>query len=109
MEERNRRVLEEVAERTMHPREDLDAARECVSVIQDELANCLNEQLNRNMYRLSVIAAAFLPLALLTGVLGINVAGIPGAEFSRAFLIVCGLLVLAGLGQFWLFRRWKWF
>lgn len=109
MAERDRRLLEEIAERTMRLREDLDAARERASVIQDELANRLNERLNRNMYRLSVIAAVFLPLTLLTGVLGINVAGIPGAEFSQAFLIVCALLVLVGLGQYWLFRRWKWF
>lgn len=109
MGERERRLLDEVAERTMRLREDLDAARERASVIQDELANRLNERLNRNMYRLSVIAAVFLPLSLLTGLLGINVGGMPGVDSGLAFWIVCILLVVVGVGQYLLFRRWKWF
>lgn len=107
--ERERRLLDEVAERTMRLREDLDAARERAAVIQDELANRLNERLNRNMYRLSVIAAVFLPLGLLTGLLGINVGGMPGVDSGLAFWIVCALLVVVGVAQYWLFRRWKWF
>ena len=109
LNERERRQLDEVAERTMRLREDLDAARERASVIQDELANRLNERLNRNMYRLSVIAAVFLPLGLLTGLLGINVGGMPGVDSGLAFWVVCALLVVVGLGQYLLFRRWKWF
>lgn len=107
--ERERRHLDDVAERTMRLREDLDAARERAAVIQDEMANRLNERLNRNMYRLSVIAAVFLPLSLLTGLLGINVGGMPGVDSGAAFWIVCALLVVVGLGQYLLFRRWKWF
>lgn len=109
LEKQDLRLLDEVSERTMRLREDLDAARERASVIQDELANRLNERLNRNIYRLSVIAAVFLPLSLLTGLLGINVGGMPGVDSTRAFWIVCALLVVVGIGQYLLFRRWKWF
>jgi zinc transporter len=60
------------------------------------------------MYILSVIAAVFLPLGFLTGLLGINVAGLPGAETPWAFAAVCAILaVLAGL-ELWLLRRLKW-
>jgi len=38
--------------------------------------------MNKAMYVLSIVAAIFLPLSLLTGLLGINVGGIPGAETS---------------------------
>lgn len=109
MDERDGQHLNEVAERTMRLREDLDAVRERASVIQDELANRLNERLNRNMYRLSVIAAVFLPLGLITGLLGINVGGMPGVDSGLAFWVVCGILVTVGVGQYLLFRRWKWF
>ncbi len=65
--------------------------------------------MNKNLYILSVIAAIFLPLGFLTGLLGINVAGIPGADFEGAFLIFCILLVLVALGQVVVFRFFKWF
>lgn len=102
------RLLREVADRILRYVEDLDAARERAQVAQDELTNRLSEQLNRNMYVLSVIAAIFLPLGLITGYLGINVGGIPGSDWKYAFAVVGGaLLVIAGL-QLWLFRRLKW-
>ena len=39
------------------------------------------------MYVLSVITAIFLPLGFLTGLLGINVGGIPGAENAYLFFV----------------------
>ncbi len=102
------RLLREVADRILRYVEDLDAARERAQVAQDELSSRLSEQLNRNMYVLSIVAAVFLPLGLLTGYLGINVGGIPGAEWKYAFAAVgLGLLLVAAL-QLWLFRRLKW-
>lgn len=108
LDDRSQRLIEDVSERTTRLAEDLDAARERASVIQDELANRLNERLNHNIYRLSVIAALFLPLSFVTGLLGINVAGIPGANFGWAFIVVCALLGLIALAQVWLFKRWDW-
>jgi zinc transporter len=61
------------------------------------------------MYVLSRVAALFLPLGLLTGLLGINVGGIPGSDEPLAFAVVCGLLVAFAGFQFWLFRRIGWF
>ena len=78
------------------------------SVTHDELSSRLSEQMNRNMYLLSMVAAIFLPLGLITGLLGINVGGIPGTESPWAFTLVCLLLVgLGGIGV-WLLRRMKW-
>jgi zinc transporter len=76
--------------------------------VQEELAARVSEQINRNMYVLSIVAAVFLPLGLVTGYLGINVGGIPGADWRWAFAIVgLGLLAIAGF-ELWLFRRLKW-
>ena len=55
------------------------------------------------------VTAIFLPLGFLTGLLGINVGGIPGAQAPTAFWIFCGLLsLLVGL-QLAMFRRLRWF
>ena len=59
------------------------------------------------MLILAVVAAVFLPLGLLTGLLGINVGGIPGAQTDWAFWAVCGLLGVATVFNLWLYRRMK--
>lgn len=105
----DRRHLQESYNRILRYLEDLDAVRERAQIIKDELAYMMSERLNKNMYLLSIIAAIFLPLGFLTGLLGINVGGIPGAESKEAFLIFCGLLTAIVAGQVWLFKKLKWF
>jgi len=46
-----------------------------------------------------------LPLSLLTGLLGINVLGIPGADNPYGFYVVCGCLAVIAAAQIWFFRR----
>ena len=70
--------------------------------------NRLSEQLNKNMYVLSVIAGIFLPLGFVTGLLGVNVDGIPGDKTPWAFAVLCVLMVALGVFEVWLFRRFKW-
>ena len=104
-----RMQLRELTDRMTRYIEDLDAARERAAVTHEELLNRLAELTNRRMYLLTTIAAIFLPLSFITGLLGINVGGIPGAGNSRAFLVVVGLLAVISAVQ-WIYFRWrKWF
>ncbi len=108
LDDRERMHLREIADRTTRYVEDLDSIRDRAIVTQEELENRLAEQMNKTMYVLSIVAGIFLPLGLLTGLLGINVGGIPGTENKWAFTLFCILLVgIAGL-QVWLFKRKKW-
>lgn len=100
--------LREVNDRITRYVEDLDAARERAAVVQDELATRLTEQMNRNMYVLSVLAGIFLPLSLITGLLGINVGGIPGDKSDWGFAIVALAIAFIGIVEYWMFRRLKW-
>lgn len=106
--ERARARLRETADRITRYVEDLDAARERAAVIQDELANRLAEQVNTRLYLLSIVAAIFLPLGFVTGLLGINVGGMPGAETSWAFALVTAGLVVVGVAEIYIFRRLGW-
>ncbi len=108
LDEMNRIRLREVADRVTRHVEDLDSARERAAVIREELEGRLAEQMNKTMYVLSIVAAIFLPLGLLTGLLGINVGGIPGTESPLAFLAVCMLLVIVAILQLLLFRKMRW-
>jgi zinc transporter len=69
----------------------------------------MSDALNKRMYVLSLIAAIFLPLGFLTGLLGINVGGIPGADNPMAFTIFVVFLIIIVLFQIVLFRWRKWF
>jgi len=103
-----RERLREAGDRLTRLVEDLDAIRDRAAVSQEELASRLSDQMNRNMYVLSLVAALFLPLGFVTGLLGINVGGMPGMENAEAFWIVClALLGLAGVeALFFYMRRW---
>jgi zinc transporter len=101
--------LREVSDRLIRNIEDLDAVRERAAVTQEELFSRLSDQMNTRMYVLSVVAAIFLPLGFLTGLLGINVGGIPGAENPWAFLMFLVFLVGIVVGQMLWFKHKGWF
>lgn len=98
--------LREVVDRITRHLEDLEALRERAVVAQEELQNRISEELNSRLYVLSMITAIFLPLGFFTGLLGINVGGIPGVESANAFWYVAlGLATLVVLQM--LFFRWR--
>jgi len=109
LNEDHRMKLREVSDRLIRHLEDLEAVRERAAVTQEELAGKLAEQLNNRMYVLSVVAALFLPLGFLTGLLGINIGGIPGADEPYAFMTFIAILVVITAAQYWVFRKMKWF
>jgi zinc transporter len=103
--DRDRSRVREAAERVTRLGEELDAIRDRAQVVHDQIADRRAEDMNRHMLVLSVAAALFLPLGLLTGLLGVNVGGIPGVDNPWAFALVCALLVLLGLAQAWFFKK----
>ena len=107
--EKHKRYLREAHNHLTRYVEDLDAIRERAQIVKDELANLLADKLNRNMYVLSVIAAIFLPLGFLTGLMGINIGGMPGVENGNAFWLFSAVLGLLVVIQVVVFKRLKWF
>ncbi|MDP2532742.1 CorA family divalent cation transporter [Photobacterium damselae subsp. piscicida] len=67
-----------------------------------------SESLNQRVYFLSLVTTIFLPLGFLTGLLGVNLGGIPGAQDGRAFTIFCILLAFVFMLQLLFFYRRKW-
>lgn len=94
----NRIRLREQADSLTRATEDLDSARDRAAVLSEQAAASIAEELNRRTYTLTVIAAIFLPLGFITGLLGVNVGGIPLQDSPLGFTLVCGgLLVLTAL------------
>ena len=104
----HRMQLREISDRLIRHIEDIDAVRERAAVTQEELLSQISEQMNSRMYVLSIVAAIFLPLGFFTGLMGINVGGMPGVESEQAFWMVVALCVgvMTVLGI--VFRHKKW-
>ncbi|AXK49718.1 zinc transporter ZntB [Aliarcobacter trophiarum LMG 25534] len=100
--------LRETTDQLIRHIEELDTIRDKVILFQEELVNSLTEQMNKKMYILAILSAIFLPLTFLTGLLGINVGGIPGANHENAFFIFLGILGLVVISQFIFFKRKNW-
>jgi zinc transporter len=62
------------------------------TALQGQIRDRLADSMNTATYRFTWVATVFLPLSFLTGLLGINVAGIPGGHDPWAFWLVCGVL-----------------
>jgi zinc transporter len=108
IDNRHRAKLREVADRTMRMVEDLDAARERAAVTQDELNSRISDQMNRTMYVLTIVAAVLLPPSFLTGLFGVNLAGMPGLNSPFAFGAL--VLLIAGIAaiEIYLLRKLRW-
>jgi zinc transporter len=88
--------------------EDLDEIRERTQVVRDELVNSLSQRLNRNIFILSVVTVVFMPLSFLTGLLGINVQGIPGATHEYGFWIFSFILLIILFSELYIIKKLKW-
>ncbi|MBK0401146.1 zinc transporter ZntB [Limibaculum sp. M0105] len=98
-------ALREEAEAFRRIGADLDALRGRAQVIAEEITIAMTERTNRIMLTLSAVSVVFLPLTFLTGLLGVNLAGIPFAGAPWAFDVFIFLLVIVTGLAVWLARR----
>ncbi|MBK2125245.1 CorA family divalent cation transporter, partial [Fangia hongkongensis] len=100
--------IQEIANTYTRILEDLETLHGRVSIIYDQIVAITQGNLNNRMYVLSIITAIFLPLTFITGLLGINVGGIPGANSALGFAIVCIILIVFFILQYLLLKKLKW-
>ena len=100
--------LQEQTDRIIRYVEDLDLVRERCLVLQEELMNRIAQEQNARMYVLSIVAAVFLPISFVTGLFGMNVAGLPGLEAPTAFALVAGTMAAIAIGILLYFKFKKW-
>lgn len=108
LSERDQSSLRVAAEHAARIAEALEEARDRAAVTQEEVRARHEQRVARTLYLLTLVATVALPLGLLTGLLGINVGGIPLADSPAGFLVVCLVIVGIALGEVALFRRMRW-
>ena len=101
-------LLRETVDDLLRINESLDTIRERLHVIYEQLAERRSTAMNDRLFVLAIVSAVFLPLSFFTGLLGVNVGGIPGADSSIAFTLLCGGMLLMAFLLLYIFRRLKW-
>jgi zinc transporter len=106
--EEDRLHIREAADRFARMAEELEAVRERAALLHEQLTDLRSEDLDQRSLLISIVAFIFLPLTFITGLLGMNVEGIPYAKEPWAFWGVVALCVVMGvlvLGWF-MWRHW---
>ena len=107
-EDHDRREIAESIARLRRYLDDIDISKESAVVLQDEIRSRSAASSEHATYMLTIVAGIFLPLGFLTGLLGINVGGMPGMDDPRAFWFVVAGCVLLMVGLVAVFRRLRW-
>ena len=108
LEPMTRLIMRESANQQYRYIEDVRAMQERALILQEQMWNSHNEKLNNRLYQLSFISVLFLPLSFLTGLLGINVDGMPGAhDTPHAFWVVVGICIVLTIALIVMMKRWN--
>ncbi len=100
--------LSAAADRAARMAEELESIRERSALTHETLTDLRAEQIDQRSLIVAVVAMVFLPLTFITGLLGMNVEGIPFAHAPWAFWGVfwlCVVIAVAVTGYF-LQRHW---
>ncbi len=108
LDEDDRLHLRDAADRFARMAEELESIRERAAIVHDELTDLRAEELDKRGLVIAIVAFVFLPLTFLTGLLGMNVEGIPYAKEPWAFWGVVGVCLLVGMGVIGYFVRRHW-
>jgi zinc transporter len=98
--------LREAADRFARMAEELESVRERAALLHEQLTDLRAEKIDQRSLGIAVTAFIFLPLTFVTGLLGMNVGGIPFADRNWAFWGVTGFcLAIAMIVMGWF--AWK--
>jgi zinc transporter len=98
----------EAADRFARMAEELEAVRERAALLHEQITDLRAEQTDQRALYISVVAFIFLPLTFVTGLLGMNVEGIPYAHSHWSFWGVVIFCVVVGISVLAWFRWRNW-
>jgi zinc transporter len=106
--EEDRLHIREAADRFARMTEELEAVRERAALLHEQITDLRGEQMEARALFISVVAFIFLPLTFVTGLLGMNVEGIPYAQEPWAFWGVVGFCFVIGavVLAWFMWRHW---
>ena len=105
---RDRVRLREAAARCARLGDELQALSERAVLVHEQILDTRAEQMNKTILVLTAVTVIFMPLTVISGILGMNVAGIPFADQPWAFWGVLAALGLLATALIVFMRVHKW-
>ncbi|HVY50002.1 MAG TPA: CorA family divalent cation transporter [Devosia sp.] len=105
---RDRARLREASARSARLGDELQVLAERAALIHEQVLDTRAEQMNKTILVLTAATVVAMPMTVVSGLLGMNVAGIPFAENPEAFWFVVVGLAALGAGIVWFMRARKW-
>jgi len=105
---RDRVRLREAAARTARLGDEMQTLSERAVLVHEQLLDTRAEQMNQTMLLLAAATVVLMPLTVISGILGMNVEGIPFHDSPYAFWIVTGFLGVLGVAIYLFMRGKKW-
>jgi magnesium transporter len=102
IDDASRRALGRVADYQTQTLEGVEAARSLLTSVLETHRGAVADQTNEIVRVLTVFSAVLLPLALVTGIYGMNFLEIPLAEHKYGFWIILGVMAIIGVAL-WLY------
>jgi zinc transporter len=93
LQEPDRQRLRQASEEFGVVMRDIGALQERTKLLQEESAARVAEQNNRSLFTLTMVTVLALPINLISGLLGMNVGGVPFGGREQGFWIVVALIV----------------
>jgi zinc transporter len=87
--------------------DDLESLQERAHALQDELKAREAEKTNKRLTVLSIVSALLLPPTLISGIFGMNVAGLPFQDGPQGFALACGLMAASVAVMLIVLRRMR--
>ena len=108
LSEDDRIHIREAANKFARMAEELEAVRERAALLHEQITDLRAEHLDQRGLEISVVAFIFLPLTFITGLLGMNVEGIPFARHPFAFwgVVIFCILVSIAVALYFMWRQW---
>lgn len=88
--------------------DQLDYLRDYLANIQDTYQSEQDNQLNKTMKLLTLIATIFIPLTFLAGIYGMNFKYMPELEWKYGYFSLLVIMFLVAIGMVLYFKKKKW-
>ena len=104
----DRARLREATARTTRLGEELQSLSERAGLVHEQINDVRGERMNRTMLVLTSVTVIAMPMTVVSGLLGMKVAGIPFSQNPEAFWFVVLGLAAVGTAMVWFMHARKW-
>jgi zinc transporter len=84
---------------------DMTTLQERIKLLQEEIAAQVSEDNNRSLFLLTIVTVLALPINIITGLLGMNVGGVPLAQHAHGFWVVVTVVLSFAAVAAWVALR----